>query len=130
MQEILGEIREKIEKYNSLINEKNTKNESQEIENIKEQIKNIKENIKEKELQLEKTSKVEKMKLTLNVIALESEITLKEKEIKEIKIKENNVYEENIRSKNQKIEGLKKDLQAFIDDSEKKGSVKFSVAKL
>ena len=67
---------------------------------------------------MEGKSKIEKMKITLNISSLESEITLKEMDLDEKKEKSKNEYENKVKSHNSKLDDVKNMIEEFIVKSE------------
>ena len=88
MDEVFNKLKEKINKYNELSrNSESVEVNNSEIFKIEEEIKNLKAKIDELNSSIEGKSKIEKMKITLNVTSIESEITLKEMDLEEEKKK-------------------------------------------
>lgn len=119
MDEVFNKLKEKINKYNELSrNSESVEVNNSEIFKIEEEIKNLKAKIDELNSSIEGKSKIEKMKITLNVTSIESEITLKEMDLEEEKKKAEKDYDSRIQSSNKKIEDTKKELEIFIKDTE------------
>lgn len=119
MDKVFNELKEKINKYNEL--SKNTESlgvNNSEVAKIKEEIRSLKIKIDELNSSIEGKSKIEKIKITLNVTSIESEITLKEMDLEEEKKKAEKDYDSRIQSSNKKIEDTKKELEIFIKDTE------------
>lgn len=119
MDEVFNKLKEKINKYNEL--SRNTENlgfNNSEVAKIEEEIRSLKIKIDELNSSIEGKSKIEKMKITLNVTSIESEITLKEMDLEEEKKKAEKDYDSRIQSSNKKIEDTKKELEIFIKDTE------------
>ncbi|ATV56289.1 hypothetical protein [Fusobacterium pseudoperiodonticum] len=119
MDKVFNELKEKINKYNELL--KNTENlgvNNSEVAKIEEEIRSLKIKIDELNSSIEGKSKIEKMKITLNITSIESEITLKEMDLEEEKKKAEKDYDSRIQSSNKKIEDTKKELEIFIKDTE------------
>lgn len=119
MDEVFNKLKEKINKYNEL--SRNTENlglNNSEVAKIEEEIRSLKAKIDELNSSIEGKSKIEKMKITLNVTSIESEITLKEMDLEEEKKKAEKDYDSRIQSSNKKIEDTKKELEIFIKDTE------------
>ena len=119
LENIFNELKKKINKYE----EQSKNSESIEINNseivkIEEEIKNLKSKIDELNSLMEGKSKIEKMKITLNVTSIESEITLKEMDLEEEKKKIKRDYEVKIESSNKDIENIKNNLITYIQNSE------------
>ena len=68
----------------------------------------MKSKIDELNTSMEGKSKIEKMKITLNVSSIESEISLKEIDLEEKKEKAKNIYENKVKLHNNKLEETKK----------------------
>lgn len=119
MDEVFNKLKEKINKYNELSrNSESVEVNNSEIFEIEEEIKNLKAKIDELNSSIEGKSKIEKMKITLNVTSIESEITLKEMDLEEEKKKAEKDYDSRIQSSNKKIEDTKKEIESFIKDTE------------
>lgn len=119
MDEVFNKLKEKINKYNELSrNSESVEVNNSEIFKIEEEIKNLKAKIDELNSSIEGKSKIEKMKITLNVTSIESEITLKEMDLEEEKKKAEKDYDSRIQSSNKKIEDTKKEIESFIKDTE------------
>lgn len=119
MDEVFNELKEKINKYNELSrNSENLGLNNSEVAKIEEEIRNLKAKIDELNSSIEGKSKIEKMKMTLNITSIESEITLKEMDLEEEKKKAEKDYDSRIQSSNKKIEDTKKELEIFIKDTE------------
>ena len=119
MDKVFNELKEKINKYNEL--SKNTESlgvNNSEVAKIEEEIRSLKIKIDELNSSIEGKSKIEKMKIILNVTSIESEITLKEMDLEEEKKKAEKDYDSRIQSSNKKIEDTKKELEIFIKDTE------------
>ena len=119
MDKVFNELKEKINKYNEL--SKNTESlgvNNSEVAKIEEEIRSLKIKIDELNSSIEGKSKIEKIKITLNVTSIESEITLKEMDLEEEKKKAEKDYDSRIQSSNKKIEDTKKELEIFIKDTE------------
>ena len=119
MDKVFNELKEKINKYNEL--SKNTESlgvNNSEVAKIEEEIRNLKIKIDELNSSIEGKSKIEKMKMTLNITSIESEITLKKMDLEEEKKKAEKDYDRRIQSSNKKIEDTKKELEIFIKDTE------------
>lgn len=120
MNEVFNELKEKINKYNEL--SKNTESlgpNNSEVIKVEEEIRNLKAKIDELNSSIEGKSKIEKMKITLNVTSIESEITLKEMDLEEEKKKAEKDYDSRVQSSNKNLEDAKKELEVFISDTEK-----------
>ena len=120
MNEVFNELKEKINKYNEL--SKNTESlefNNSEVAKIEEEIRSLKAKIDELNSSIEGKSKIEKMKITLNVTSIESEITLKEIDLEEEKKKAEKDYDSRVQSSNKNLEDAKKELEVFISDTEK-----------
>lgn len=119
MDKVFNELKEKINRYNEL--SKNTESlgvNNSEVTKVEEEIRSLKTKIDELNSSIEGKSKIEKMKITLNVTSIESEITLKEMDLEEEKKKAEKDYDSRIQSSNKKIEDTKKELEIFIKDTE------------
>ena len=119
MDKVFNELKEKINKYNEL--SKDTERlgvNNSEVAKVEEEIKSLKAKIDELNSSIEGKSKIEKMKITLNITSIESEITLKEMDLEEEKKKAEKDYDSRIQSSNKKIEDTKKELEIFIKDTE------------
>ena len=119
MNEIFNELKEKINRHNEL--SKDTERlgvNNSEVAKVEEEIKSLKAKIDELNSSIEGKSKIEKMKITLNITSIESEITLKEMDLEEEKKKAEKDYDSRIQSSNKKIEDTKKELEEFIKNIE------------
>lgn len=112
LENIFDTLKEKISKYSESV-EINTL----EVAKIEEEIRSLKAKIDELNSSTEGKSKIEKMKIILNITSIESEITLKEVDLEEKKKAEKD-YDNRIQSSNKKIEDTKKELEIFIKDTE------------
>ena len=120
LEEIFNNLKEKIDKYDELIKKSgNLELNNSEVIKIEEEIRNLKSKIDELNLSIEGKSKIEKMKITLNITSLESEISLKnidlENEIKKTKTN----YEKKVENSNKNLENLKNNLITYIQNREK-----------
>ena len=119
MDEVFNKLKQKNNKYNEL--SRNTENlglNNSEVAKIEEEIRNLKAKIDELNSSIEGKSKIEKMKMTLNITSIESEITLKEMDLEEEKKKAEKDYDSRIQSSNKKIEDTKKEIESFIKVTE------------
>ena len=115
MENIFKELKKKIENYKKILEVNTVEVDNSEVSKIEDEIKTLKSKIDELNTSMEGKSKIEKMKITLNVSSIESEISLKEK-----KEKAKNIYENKVKLHNNKLEETKKDIENFITDSEDK----------
>ena len=115
MENIFKELKKKIENYKKILEVNTVEVDNSEVSKIEDEIKTLKSKIDELNTSMEGKSKIEKMKITLNVSSVESEISLKEK-----KEKAKNIYENKVKLHNNKLEETKKDIENFITDSEDK----------
>ena len=100
MNDVFNELKEKINKYKELSrNSEGIEVDNSEIFKIEEEIKNLKAKIDELNSSTEGKSKIEKMKITLNVSSIESEITLKEMDLEEEKQKNQKEYGKKVQKK-------------------------------
>lgn len=118
MENIFKELKGKIEEYEKFLKANTIEVDGSEATKIENEIKTMKSKIEELTNSMEGKSKIEKMKITLNISSLESEITLKEMELDEKKEKSKNEYENKVKSHNSKLDDVKNDIEAFIIDSE------------
>lgn len=119
--DVFSALKEKINKYNELSrNSESVEVDNSEIFKIEEEIKSLKAKIDELNSSIEGKSKIEKIKITLNVTSIESEITLKEMDLEEQKKKAKKYYEARIQSSNKDLENTKRELEEFIKDTERK----------
>ena len=119
LENIFNELKKKINKYEELSkNSESIEINNSEIVKIEEEIKSLKSKIDELNSLMEGKSKIEKMKITLNVTSIESEITLKEMDLEEEKKKIKRDYEVKIESSNKDIENIKNNLITYIQNSE------------
>jgi len=123
MDEVFNELKEKINKYNEL--SRNTENlglNNSEVAKVEEEIKSLKSKIAELNYLIEEKSKIEKMKITLNITSIESEITLKEISLEEEKKKAKKDYDNRIQSSNKNLEDTKKNrvrlLRSIIENEQ------------
>lgn len=120
MENIFKELKGKIEEYEKFLKANTIEVDGSEASKIENEIKTMKSKIEELTNSMEGKSKIEKMKITLNISSLESEITLKEMDLDEKKEKSKNEYENKVKSHNSKLDDVKNDIEAFIVDSENK----------
>ena len=119
MNDVFNELKEKINKYKELSrNSEGIEVDNSEIFKIEEEIKNLKAKIDELNSSIEGKSKIEKMKITLNVSSIESEITLKEMDLEEEKQKNQKEYGKKVQSSKKDLENIKDNLNTFIKDTE------------
>jgi len=119
MNEIFNELKEKINRHNEL--SKDTERlgvNNSEVAKVEEEIKSLKAKIDELNSSIEGKSKIEKMKITLNITSIESEITLKEMDLEEEKKKAEKDYDNRVQSSNKNLEDTKKELEEFIKNTE------------
>ena len=119
LENIFNELKEKIDKYEEL--SKNTGSieiNDLEIAKIEDEIKTLKLRINELNSSIEGKSKIEKMKMTLNITSIESDITLKEIELEEEKKKAEKDYDNRVQSSNKNLENIKNNLITYIQNSE------------
>lgn len=120
MENIFKELKKKIEDYKKILEVNTVEVDNSEVSKIEDEIKTLKSKIDELNASMEGKSKIEKMKITLNVSSIESEISLKEMDLEEKKEKVKNEYEDKVKSHNSELEETKKDIENFINDSEDK----------
>ena len=120
MENIFKELKKKIENYKKILEVNTVEVDNSEVSKIEDEIKTLKSKIDELNASMEGKSKIEKMKITLNVSSIESEISLKEMDLEEKKEKVKNEYEDKVKSHNSELEETKKDIENFITDSEDK----------
>lgn len=120
MENIFKELKVRIEEYEKFLKANTIEVDGSEASKIENEIKTIKSKIEELTNSMEGKSKIEKMKITLNISSLESEITLKEMDLDEKKEKSKNEYENKVKSHNSKLDDVKNNIEAFIVDSENK----------
>lgn len=121
MENLLNELKEKINNYEGEKSKgKDLKENNSSVEKIKNEILELEQKIKEINANMENKSKIEQMKMTLNLTSLESSIQLKKMELEEAKEKTKEEYENNVSAYNNNLENLKIELQDFIMESEEK----------
>ncbi|MCY7009179.1 hypothetical protein OCK72_11155 [Fusobacterium simiae] len=120
MENIFKELKEKIANYKEFLGVNTIEVDSSEVSKIENEIKILKSKIDELTVSMEGKTKIEKMKITLNVSSLESEITLKEMDLEEKKEKAKNDYDKKVKSHNSGLDSVKKDIEDFIINSENK----------
>ncbi|ASC03203.1 hypothetical protein CBG50_07795 [Fusobacterium polymorphum] len=118
MENIFKGLKEKIENYEKILGVNKIEVDSSEASKIENEIKTLKSKIEELANSMEDKSKIEKMKITLNISSIESEITLKEIDLEEKKEKSKNEYENKIESHNNELDNVKNEIEKFIIDSE------------
>ena len=119
LENIFNKLKEKINEYEEL--SKNTGSieiNDLEIAKIEDEIKSLKLRINELNSSIDGKSKIEKMKITLNITSIESDITLKEMELEEEKKKIKRDYDIKIESSNKNLENIKNNLITHIQNSE------------
>jgi len=112
LENIFDTLKEKISKYSESV-EINTL----EVAKIEKEIRSLKAKIDELNSSIEGKSKIEKMKIILNITSIESEITLKEVDLEEKKKAKAN-YEEKVESSNKNLDPFKNNLITYIQTSE------------
>ena len=120
MENIFKELKERIEEYEKFLKANTIEVDGSEASKIENEIKTMKSKIEELTNSMEGKSKIEKMKITLNISSLESEITLKEMDLDEKKEKSKNEYENKVKSHNSKLDDVKNMIEEFIVKSENK----------
>lgn len=120
MENIFKELKGKIEEYEKFLKANTIEVDGSEASKIEDEIKTMKSKIEELTNSMEGKSKIEKMKITLNISSLESEITLKEMDLDEKKEKSKNEYENKVKSHNSKLDDVKNKIEEFIVESENK----------
>ena len=120
MENIFKELKGKIEEYEKFLKANTIEVDGSEASKIENEIKTMKSKIEELTNSMEGKSKIEKMKITLNISSLESEITLKEMDLDEKKEKSKNEYENKVKSHNSKLDDVKNKIEEFIVESENK----------
>ena len=120
MENIFKELKGKIEEYEKFLKANTIEVDGSEASKIEDEIKTMKSKIEELTNSMEGKSKIEKMKITLNISSLESEITLKEMDLDEKKEKSKNEYENKVKSHNSKLYDVKNKIEEFIVESENK----------
>ena len=120
MENIFKELKLIITDYEKVLEVNNVEIDNSGVLKIEEEIKVLKSKIEELTNSMEDKSKIEKMKITLNISSIESEITLKEMDLEEKKEKSKNEYENKVKTHNNELEGVKKYIESFIVDSENK----------
>ena len=118
MENIFKELKERIEEYEKFLKANTIEVDGSEASKIENEIKTMKSKIEELTNSMEGKSKIEKMKITLNISSLESEITLKEMDLDEKKEKSKNEYENKVKSHNSKLDDVKNMIEEFIVKSE------------
>ena len=118
MENIFKELKGKIEEYEKFLKANTIEVDGSEASKIENEIKTMKSKIEELTNSMEGKSKIEKMKITLNISSLESEITLKEMDLDEKKEKSKNEYENKVKSHNSKLDDVKNMIEEFIVKSE------------
>lgn len=112
LENIFDTLKEKISKYSESV-EINTL----EVAKIEEEIRSLKLKIDELNSSTEGKSKIEKMKIILNITSIESEITLKEIDLEEKKKAKAN-YEGKVESSNKNLDPFKNNLITYIQTNE------------
>ena len=120
MENIFKELKGRIEEYEKFLKANTIEVDGSEASKIEDEIKTMKSKIEELTNSMEGKSKIEKMKITLNISSLESEITLKEMDLDEKKEKSKNEYENKVKSHNSKLDDVKNMIEEFIVESENK----------
>lgn len=112
LENIFDTLKEKISKYSESVEINDL-----EIAKIEDEIRSLKLKIDELNSSIEGKTKIEKMKITLNITSIESEITLKEIDLEEKKkVKVN--YEEKVENSNKNLDPFKNNLITYIQTSE------------
>ena len=120
MENIFKELKLIVTDYEKVLEVNNVEIDNSGVLKIEEEIKVLKSKIEELANSMEDKSKIEKMKITLNISSIESEISLKEMDLEEKREKSKNEYENKVKIHNNELEGVKKYIENFIVDSENK----------
>lgn len=115
MENIFKELKKKIENYKKILEVNTVEVDNSEVSKIEDEIKTLKSKIDELNTSMEGKSKIEKMKITLNVSSIESEISLKEIDLEEKKEKAKNIYENKVKLHNNELEETKKKYRKFYN---------------
>lgn len=118
MEKIFNDLTEKIKKYKELSGNSNIEVSNSGANKLEEEIKELRNKISELNVSTEGKSRIEVMKITLNISSIESEITLKEMDLKEVKQKANTDYENKVRKYKESVEATEIELKDFIISSE------------
>lgn len=118
MEKIFNDLAEKIKKYKELSGNSNIEVSNSGANKLEEEIKELRNKISELNVSTEGKSRIEVMKITLNISSIESEITLKEMDLKEVKQKANIDYENKVRKYKESVEATEIELKDFIISSE------------
>lgn len=118
MEKIFNDLTEKIKKYKELSGNSNIEVSNSGANKLEEEIKELRNKISELNVSTEGKSRIEVMKITLNISSIESEITLKEMDLKEVKQKANIDYENKVRKYKESVEATEIELKDFIISSE------------
>ena len=108
MENIFKELKLIVTDYEKVLEVNNVEIDNSGVLKIEEEIKVLKSKIEELANSMEDKSKIEKMKITLNISSIESEISLKEMDLEEKREKSKNDYENKVKSHNNKLEEIKK----------------------
>ena len=119
MKNLLDDLKGKIKNYEEEKNKgKYLKEDISNSEKIQNEILKLEQEIKEINASMENKSKIEQMKMTLNLTSLESSIQLKKMELEEVKENSKIEYENKLSEYNNDLENLKIELQNFIIEIE------------
>lgn len=120
MENMFKELQERIKKCEEILSQDKIDLDTEEVKKIEAEREAIEAKIEEIKSGLEGKSKIEKMKATLNITSLESELSLKDMDLEEAKKDANSKRDNKIKEYNQKVNSLKNGLNLFIKNSEKK----------
>ncbi len=118
MENRLQVLKEKIGFYNQRISENKISKDDSELQKAKQEIEIFKRRIKEINESIKTKSKLEQMKMTLEISSIESEIKIKELELDEIKDKIEQNYKEKVATYNNNVSEIEKDIKNFISKLE------------
>lgn len=118
MENIFIGMKEKIKFYEELLSKNNISKDTSNIIKIEKEIEEFKNKITELNKDMENKTKIEKMKISLNITSIESEISLKEIELDEERKKAEAEQQKEIQDYNNELEASKEKLIAFIKSSE------------
>ena len=119
MENKLNTLKEKIELYNQKASGNKIDKDKSELLNAKEEIETLKRRIKEINNSMKDKSKIEQMKMTLEISSIESEIKVKTLELEDIEEKIEKNYKEKVSSYNGEIANLQEDIKRYISVMER-----------
>ena len=114
MDNTLNVLKEKITTYNRNASGEGVKKDNSELDKIKNSISELTKKMNEIKSTMKNKTKIEQMKMTLELSSIESEIKLKELEIEDIKNKIETAYNTQVKEYNNNIATLETEINNYI----------------